>query len=134
MEARTDEPGKNDASVMVRMPQELKDQLMKAAFAAHRRITAEINLRLAKSLQMDPPLKRSLYGATPSPKEVASWDTGVKDRGTNYLEEDLTLSDTEREAFKLIRCLGRHQQQALLVLLRTMRSEGGIATEVPDRL
>lgn len=83
---------------------------------------------------MDPPAERSLYGVPmPSPKEVASWDTGVKERGTNYLEEDLTLTDLEKSLFSCIRSLGTHQQQALMTIVSGLRAEGGIAEPAKKR-
>jgi hypothetical protein len=45
---------KNDATVLLRLPSELKAALTKSALAHGRRITAEINIRLYNSLKEQP--------------------------------------------------------------------------------
>lgn len=44
-------PDKNDATVLLRLPSELKHALLREAFVHGRRITAEINMRLVDSLR-----------------------------------------------------------------------------------
>lgn len=44
-------PEKNDATVLLRLPAELKAALTRQALASGRRITAEINIRLVNSLR-----------------------------------------------------------------------------------
>jgi hypothetical protein len=59
-------PLKNDASVLLRLPSELKTRLLREAAMNGRRITAEINLRLSASLGAD----RGLAPAAPVEQDL----------------------------------------------------------------
>jgi hypothetical protein len=93
-------PEKNDATVLVRLPTELKNALQREAFIHGRRITAEINMRLANSLKAN-----SYPDAVAAPKIVSE-------------AAPARPSDIEKELLAAFRKLSPQKQLALLSLLK----------------
>jgi hypothetical protein len=101
------QPDKNDTTLMIRLPTELKDRLQRAAFMNDRKISAEVNLRLRNSLLADESVSaRSLSGSGP---------TVVNEQRAAYLAG---LNEAERALLDLIRAMSPEKQGALLTVLR----------------
>lgn len=99
----------NDATLMIRLPSELKADLMRQAAINGRRITTEINMRLRDSLKPQaPPAGPMLYavGATPSAGRVEE-----KPR-------DLRNSELEEAILAVIRGMPPEKQLAFLTLFK----------------
>lgn len=97
-------PEKNDASVLVRLPSDLKFALQREAYAHGRRITAEINMRLRASFpggvpQMGEPLKPAIAAEPGAP----GWN--------------------EQELLDAFRRMPAELQSALLSLARAVRPQ-----------
>lgn len=93
-------PEKNDATVLVRLPSDLKHALQREAYVNGRRITAEINIRLANSLKEAGAIARPIEPLTarePSPTHRAV--------------------EMEEQLLRAFRKLSPEKQLALLALL-----------------
>lgn len=89
----------NDATLMIRLPSELKAELMKAAALNGRRITTEINIRLKASLNTPQPSNAPL---------VTVLHTG-----------DATHNGLEQAMLKAFQALPVEKQLSLLTLLKS---------------
>lgn len=99
----------NDATLMIRLPTELKAELMRQAARNGRRITAEINWRLKRSLEAatDQPAPNP-YTAPNTPTVAFTNDNGPAG----------AISDTDRAMLEIFRKLPVDKQLALLSLFR----------------
>lgn len=95
----------NDATLLLRLPASLKEQLMRSAAINGRRITAEINIRLESSLK--DPMPPS-YSAPRSPARLATKEESPAD----------LLSETDRAMLAVFRRMPVDKQLALLSLFR----------------
>lgn len=102
-------PDKNDATVLLRLPNDLKAMLMREANINGRRITAEINMRLKASLQATGIAPAGVPGVLPR-----TW-VELAQRGKAHENES---NETERDLLALFRGLAPDKQLALLALLK----------------
>lgn len=100
-------PDKNDTTLMIRLPTELKDRLQRAAFVNDRKISAEVNLRLRNSFL----LEDSSQVRAPSSGQPAA----VNEQRAAYLAG---LNEAERALLDLIRAMSPEKQGALLTVLK----------------
>lgn len=105
----------NDSSILVRLPRELKADLMRQAAINGRRITVEINLRLAASLQMPSPGMAA--ASTPTTTYPAHTSQGplIADERTPGAAP---LNDHDRALLTVFRQLSPEKQLSLLTLLK----------------
>lgn len=106
-----DDTEKNDASVLVRMPTELKDALLRQAAINKRRITAEINHRLINSL-------RPSAATTTVPNQPLNTYSETRSTGPVQTEDGRPLTDHDRAVLARFRQLTPEKQLSLLTLLR----------------
>lgn len=107
----------NNATLMIRLPSELKAELMKQAALNGRRITTEINMRLRVSLGGKGPTLQSILAREAEAKAAAY-------RGDP--EEDLPASDSaavptsnlDQAMLKVFHALPVEKQLALLSLFK----------------
>lgn len=104
-------PEKNDATVLLRLPAELKAALTREALANGRRITAEINTRLANSLR-EPP------GRLQGP--VHHYPGAARSKVVHLAQDGAgqELTDLERAMLAVFSRLEPEKQLALLSLFK----------------
>lgn len=109
-----DQKDKNDATILLRLPADLKAMLMREAAANGRRITAEVNIRLKESLDRTgvqpgavPGLIPKSYRERPKSTAVHTEEAGAED-----------LTDMERAVLAVFRRLPPEKQLALLSLFK----------------
>lgn len=101
----------NDASILVRLPRDLKAELMRQAAINGRRITVEVNMRLEASLRLPPPIKPGRQAALQSYSPTPEVRPHLVADGQPLTEHDRTL-------VALFRQLTPEKQLSLLTLLR----------------
>jgi len=100
---------KNNAALLLRLPEELKAELQRQANRSGRRITAEINTRLRESLE-----PRNVSALPPSYQTpTTSTAHVINDKGPAG-----ALSDTDRAMLQVFHALPVEKQLALLSLFR----------------
>lgn len=104
----------NDATLLVRLPRELKAELMRQAAINGRRITVEINMRLSASLESPAPNTPNQPLATYPTQPVQALTTEDRPKEGN----GDTLNDHDRAVLALFRQLPPEKQLSLLTLLR----------------
>lgn len=102
----------NDATLLVRLPRELKAELMRQAAINGRRITVEINMRLSASLESPAPNTPNQPLTTYPTQPVQALTTDDRPK------EPSALSDHDRAVLALFRQLPPEKQLSLLTLLR----------------
>lgn len=95
-------PEKNDATVMLRLPSDLKAALQREALRNGRRITAEINMRLSASLEQVLVLSNTFGRAVGAQEPLPSYE----------------VDKLEQRVLELYRRLSPSKQSALLELLK----------------
>lgn len=109
---------KNNASILLRLPEDLKAALQREAFASGRRITSEINTRLRDSLKKPTP------GIAPSAptsgtKLPPSYTAGhAPALVTNDNGPASALSGTDQAMLQIFRAMPPEKQLALLSLFK----------------
>lgn len=105
-------PEKNDATVLLRLPADLKAALLKEAAKNGRRITAEINIRLTDSLKQNSPTNAAEQVTTyPKATPVKALTTGEPGMAP-------PLSDLDAAMLKVFHSLPVDKQLALLSLFK----------------
>lgn len=110
-----EKPDKNNAAILLRLPEDMKEELQKQANINGRRITAEINTRLKISLAAKGPtlqgiLAREAFGDnTPTPPLTA------EDPRASYGNQ---LSDIDKAILAVVRAMPPEKQLALLSLFK----------------
>lgn len=102
---------KNDASILLRLPEELKAALQRQAYSNGRRITAEINIRLRDSL------KPQATGIAPLPVSYTAAHTPIVHPANDNGPAN-TLTDIDRAMLTIFHQLPPEKQLALLSLFR----------------
>jgi hypothetical protein len=105
---------KNDATILLRLPADLKAMLVREAAANGRRITAEVNIRLKESLDHSGVHPGAVAGFIPKNYRERSKATVA------HTEEPgaEVLSDMERAVLAVFRGLPPEKQLALLSLFK----------------
>lgn len=105
----------NNATLMLRLPAELKFRLLRAAAINGRRITAEVNMRLQKSIEADDAATQPKPAPKPAPYLAPNAPTvlSTKDNGPAG-----ALTDTDQAILELFRAYPVEKRLALLALLR----------------
>ena len=113
---------KNNASILLRLPEDLKAALQRQAYANGRRITSEINTRLRDSLK-----PATAPGIAPAPTDgkvlpptyLEAHHVTVAKTGTPGAQENgLTLSATDHAMLQVFHSLPVEKQLALLSLFK----------------
>lgn len=99
----------NDATLMIRLPSELKADLMRQATINGRRITTEINMRLRDSLKPQTP---------PEAAPHYSLGTAARPSRTQEPTRDLRNSELEEAILAVIRRMPPEKQLAFLSLFK----------------
>ena len=106
-----EKPDKNDAALLLRLPQELKASLQRQANINGRRITAEINIRLRDSLNPPAP------GIAPTPPRY-SLDHPSSGGVLKQQSPPYALTDIDRAMLSVFHRLPPEKQLALLSLFK----------------
>lgn len=111
-----EKPEKNNAALLLRLPDDLKATLQREAIKNGRRITSEINTRLRESLQAP-----SHPGIAPRPTPSAAHyakdgHTPIQPLTTGLSTGPATLHPTEQSMLQIFRALPAQKQLALLSL------------------
>lgn len=113
---------RNDASILLRLPEELKIALQKQAYANGRRITAEINTRLRESLEpKHGPTLTTILTREQVAKALPASYTAVHTPVLNHTNDNgpaPVLSDLDRAMLTVFHQLPVEKQLALLSLFR----------------
>lgn len=94
----------NDATILLRLPADLKAELLRAAAVSGRRITAEVNTRLRQSFEAAP----SNYGPTHLSTHHSAQEKSPAD----------LLTETDRAMLAVFRRMPVEKQLALLSLFK----------------
>ncbi len=105
---------KNDATILLRLPADLKAMLMREAAANGRRITAEVNIRLKESLDRSGVQPGTVPGLIPKSYRERPKSAVVH---TNEAEPD-GLTDMDHAVLAVFRRLPPEKQLALLSLFK----------------
>lgn len=100
-----EQPDKNEATLLLRLPTDLKAALMREAHIHGRRITAEVNIRLKASLQ------------PPALRDIPQTHHEARESGQPWPLQS-QLSDAERVLISLYKRLSPEKQLALLSLIK----------------
>jgi Arc-like DNA binding dprotein len=118
-------PTKNDATLLVRLPAELKEALTREALRNGRRITSEINIRLANSLKTDQEPSVVLDEARRTHYPGAARSNAAKIAGEARPEFAVVgtakmggLTEMEKAVLEVFRRLPPEKQLALLSLFK----------------
>jgi hypothetical protein len=106
---------KNDATILLRLPADLKAMLMREAAANGRRITAEVNIRLKESLERTGVQPSSVPGWIPKNYRERSKATVAH---TEEPGAESELTDMDRAVLAVFRRLSPEKQLALLSLFK----------------
>ena len=102
---------KNNASMLLRLPEDLKAALQREAYANGRRITSEINTRLRESLKNpSASIAPSLPAGSQNASNVAQ---AINENG-----EVISVSEMDRAVLNVFHKLTPEKQLALLSLFR----------------
>jgi hypothetical protein len=110
-----EKPDKNNAAMLLRLPEELKAELQRQANRNGRRITSEINTRLRESLRQAEPQPSQAGSALP-PSYAQQHTATVQN--INEKGPASALSDTDQDMLAVFRALPVEKQRALLSLFR----------------
>ena len=102
---------KNDATVLVRLPNDLKAMLMREASVNGRRITAEINMRLKASLETTGITPASVPGVLPRSYTALQ----AEQKGSSNAPK---LSEDDQALLAAFRRMAPEKKLALLALLK----------------
>lgn len=107
-------PGSDsDAQLLLRLPQELKTALQRAATIEGRTLTAEANLRLQKSFDASTGYIQTNLGSRHEVNDASRDNTSAN---SNWPASD--LSDTDRAMLNVFRRMPPEKQLALLSLFK----------------
>ena len=107
-----DKPDKNNAAILLRLPEDMKEALQKQANINGRRITAEINTRLKVSLAAHGPTLQGILAreAFPSPVHKVEQERAPYGNGT--------ISELDKAMLAVFRAMPVEKQLALLSLFK----------------
>lgn len=108
----------NDATILLRLPSDLKERLMRAAAANGRRITSEVNTRLRDSFEEVP----GTYGAPALVTAHSTAHTTNQGNQTVNIAQEISpvdpLTETDRAMLAIFRRMPVEKQLALLSLFK----------------
>ena len=109
---------KNNAALLLRLPEDLKAALQRQATLSGRRITSEINTRLRQSLERDKETLKEMFAAVipPDPAEPLVYP---KSQATaHHIKAYTGTSDLDQAMLKVFHALPVEKQLSLLTLLK----------------